>query len=100
LLGNAFSNVTITLINVSINNTSIDADINDDGDVDLEDVKLIRIGMGKDTKFDTDVNDDGVTDEFDLKIVKRKAMEAIAAAAPFLIRRKKITTWGALKRKF
>lgn len=82
---------------IYIDNTSIDADIDDDGDVDLEDVKLVRTSIGKITNLGTDVNNDGVTDEFDLKIVKRKAILKIVAASPSLIRRKKITTWGALK---
>ena len=84
---------------IYINNTSIDTDVNDDGVVDLEDVNLIRIAMEKDMEWDTDVNDDGVTDEFDLKIVKRKAILAIVAAAPSLIKRKKITTWSELKKR-
>ncbi len=74
-----------------------DADINKDGQVDLSDVKIVRIAMQNSTSHHTDVNGDGVTDELDLLIVKGKAHEAIAAAAPSLIRRKRLTTWGELK---
>lgn len=83
---------------IYINNTSIDADVNDDGNVDLQDVKLVRSAMEKDSKFDTDVNDDGVTNEFDLKIVKRKAIQAIVAASPQK-QKNNLTTWGAMKRR-
>ena len=34
-----------------------------------------------------------------LTSLRLKAMEAIVAAAPALIRRKKLTTWGALKKQ-
>lgn len=73
------------------------ADVNNDGVVDLADVKLVRYAMTHESQYDTDLNDDGITDEVDLMIVKAKALEAIAAAAP---RKQKtnITTWGALKR--
>lgn len=76
----------------------IDADVNDDGYVDLYDVLIVRSGMNKPVKYDTDINNDGVTDENDLAIVKVKAMEAIIAASPRK-RKVKITTWGNLKRK-
>ena len=77
---------------------NIDADVNDDGYVDLYDVLIVRSGMSGETSYDTDINDDGVTDEVDLLIVKAKAMEAIAAAAPRK-RKVNITTWGRLKRQ-
>ncbi|MDE0017224.1 MAG: hypothetical protein OXU51_13645 [Candidatus Poribacteria bacterium] len=76
----------------------IDADVNDDGYVDLYDVMIVRSGMQNSTSYDTDINNDGVTDENDLAIVKVKAMEAIIAASPRK-RKVKITTWGNLKRK-
>ena len=76
----------------------INADVNDDGYVDLYDVLIVRSGMLAEVSYDTDVNNDGVTDEVDLLIVKAKAMEAIAAAAPRK-RKVNITTWGRLKRQ-
>ena len=74
----------------------VDADVNDDGYIDLYDVMIVRSGMQNSTSYDTDINNDGVTDENDLAIVKLKAVEAIIAAAP---RKRKVnlTTWGALK---
>ncbi len=78
--------------------TEIDADVNDDGYVDLYDVLIVRSGMQKSVSYDTDINNDGVTDEVDLLIVKAKAMEAIAAAAPRK-RKVKITTWGSIKKR-
>ena len=77
----------------------IDADVNKDGYVDLSDVMIVRSAIQNSTSYDTDVNGDGKTDEADVNIVKLKAMEAIVAAAPTLIRRKKLTTWGALKKQ-
>ena len=78
--------------------TLLDADVNDDGYVDLSDVLIVRSGMQNSVMYDTDVNDDGITNEIDLLLVKAKAVEAIIAASP---RKQKIrlTTWGALKRK-
>ena len=78
--------------------TEIDADVNDDGYVDIYDVLIVRSGMNGEVSYDTDVNNDGKTDEVDLLIVKAKAVEAIVAAAP---RKKRIqlTTWGALKKR-
>ena len=81
------------------NRDNIDADINKDGYVDLSDVMIVRSAIQNSVSYDTDVNGDGKTDEVDVLIVKAKAMEAIAAAAPSLRRKKKITTWGALKRR-
>ncbi len=78
--------------------TEIDADVNDDGYVDLYDVLIVRSGMQKSVSYDTDINNDGVTDEVDLLIVKAKAMEAIAAAAPRK-RKVKLTTWGSMKKR-
>lgn len=75
---------------------SIDADVNDDGYVDLYDVMIVRSGMQNSVSYDTDINDDGITDEVDLLIVKAKAFEAIAAASPSK-RKVKITTWGSMK---
>ena len=84
----------------SVQAENIDADVNNDGSVDLSDVLIIRNAIQNSFHTnDTDINNDGKTDEADVNIVKLKAMEAIVAAAPALIRRKKITTWGALKRK-
>lgn len=82
------------------NETDFDADINNDGLVDLSDVRLVRMAMQTSILYDTDVNNDGITNELDILLVKAKAHEAIAAAAPAIaIRKKKLTTWGALKRR-
>ncbi len=78
--------------------STINADVNDDGYVDLYDVLIVRSGMQNPVSYDTDLNDDGVTDEVDLLIVKAKAMEAIVAASPRK-RKVKITTWGAAKQQ-
>ncbi len=78
--------------------SDINADVNNDGYVDLYDVMIVRSAMQNSTSYDTDVNNDGITDEVDLLIVKAKAMEAIAAAAPHK-RKIKLTTWGAVKRR-
>ena len=77
----------------------IDADVNDDGYVDLYDVLIVRSGMNRPVKYDTDINNDGVTDENDLAIVKIKAMEAIIAASPPKPKFKLATTWAEIKRK-
>ena len=77
---------------------TIDADVNDDGYVDLYDVLIVRSGMSVESSYDTDVNNDGKTDEVDLLIVKAIAMEAIVAASPSK-RKVKITTWGAMKKR-
>ena len=82
---------------VELVSVKIDADVNDDGYVDLYDVMIVRSGMQNSVSYDTDINNDGVTDEVDLLIVKAKAMEAIAAASPRK-RKVNITTWGNLKR--
>ena len=80
--------------------SDIDADINNDGYVDLSDVMIVRSAMQNSTSYDTDVNNDGITNEIDVLLVKAKAFEAIAAAAPsVVIRKKKLTTWGSMKRK-
>lgn len=88
----------ITVTSPVVASAVIDADVNDDGYVDLSDVMIVRSGMQNSTSYDTDLNNDGVTDEVDLLIVKAKAMEAIAAASPRK-RKVKITTWGNLKRR-
>ena len=75
---------------------TIDADVNDDGYVDLYDVLIVRSGMNAEVSYDTDVNNDGKTDEVDLLIVKALAIETITKAAPSK-RKVKITTWGAMK---
>ncbi|MDE0426709.1 MAG: dockerin type I domain-containing protein [Candidatus Poribacteria bacterium] len=62
-------------------------------------VLIVRSAIKHKNSYNTDVNGDGVTNEIDLLIVKAKAHEAIVAAAPTSIRKKKITTWGALKRR-
>ncbi|MDE0552959.1 MAG: dockerin type I domain-containing protein [Candidatus Poribacteria bacterium] len=81
-------------------NVDIDADVNNDGRVDLSDVLAVRRAMQTSVLYDTDVNNDGKTDENDLAIVKLKAMEAIIAAAPSLQRKHlKTTTWGSLKKR-
>ena len=74
------------------------ADVNNDGSVDISDVKIVRSGMSGETSYDTDLNDDGITDEVDLAIVKAAAYAAIAAASPRK-RKVNITTWGSLKRR-
>ncbi|MDE0401687.1 MAG: hypothetical protein OXL96_28160 [Candidatus Poribacteria bacterium] len=74
-----------------------DADVNDDGYVDLYDVMIVRSGMQNSTSYDTDINNDGVTDESDLAIVKLKAMEAIIAASPSKPKFKLATTWASIK---
>ncbi|MYG05787.1 hypothetical protein F4167_04075 [Candidatus Poribacteria bacterium] len=79
----------------------IDADVNNDGRVDLSDVLVIRNAIQGSSAYDTDVNNDGKTDELDLLIVKAKAHAAIAAAAPMLRRRgMKFSTWGRIKRGY
>jgi len=75
----------------------IDADVNDDGYVDLYDVLIVRSGMNRPVKYDTDINNDGVTDENDLAIVKVKAMEAIIAASPPKPKFKLAITWAEIK---
>ena len=75
---------------------TIDADVNDDGYVDLYDVLIVRSGMNAEVSYDTDVNNDGKTDEVDLLIVKALAIEAITKASPSK-RKVKITTWGSMK---
>ena len=79
---------------------SIEADVNGDGYVDLSDVLIVRSAVQNSTSYDTDVNNDGKTDEVDVLLVKQKAMEAIVAAAPSLIRRRiQVGTWGGLKNR-
>ncbi len=77
---------------------NINADVNDDGYIDIYDVLIVRSGMHNSVSYDTDLNNDGITDEVDLLIVKAKAMEAIVAASPRK-RKVKISTWGAVKQK-
>lgn len=77
---------------------TIDADVNDDGYVDLSDVIIVRNAMTNESTYDTDVNEDGETNILDLLLVKAKAVEAIAAAAPRK-RKVNITTWGTIKRR-
>ncbi len=86
----------ISVVPVAV--VSIDADVNDDGYVDLYDVIIVRSGMQNSVSYDTDINDDGVTNELDLLIVKAKAFEAIAAVSPSK-RKVKITTWGSMRRR-
>ena len=88
----------ITITSPAITSTNLDADINNDGYIDLSDVMIVRSAMQNSVSYDTDINNDGITDEVDLLIVKAKATEAIAAAAPSL-RRKKVVIWATLKRK-
>lgn len=76
----------------------IDADVNNDGYVDLYDVLIVRSAMSTSNFYDTDVNNDGATNILDLLIVKAKAVEAIIAAAPSK-RKVNITAWGAMKRR-
>ena len=73
------------------------ADVNNNGYIDLYDVWIARSGMTLPSTYDTDINNDGVPDEVDLLIVKAKAIEAIITAAP---RKRKVilTTWGSIKK--
>lgn len=81
-----------------VSKKEIDADINNDGRVDLSDVLLVRRAMQTSILYDTDVNNDGKTDEVDVLLVKQKAMEAIVAASPVRQRKRmKFVPWGALK---
>ena len=89
--------VTTTVVAMNTELT-IDADVNDDGYVDLYDVLIVRSGMNAEVSYDTDVNNDGKTDEVDLLIVKALAIEAITKASPSK-RKIKLTTWGAMKRR-
>ncbi|MDE0556768.1 MAG: dockerin type I domain-containing protein, partial [Candidatus Poribacteria bacterium] len=66
----------------------VDADINNDGRVDLSDVLLVRRAMQSSILYDTDVNNDGETDEVDVLVVKRKAMAAIVAESSVLMGRR------------
>lgn len=85
----------------TVSKTEIDADVNDDGYIDLSDVIIVRSAISTPNKYDTDVNNDGITNEIDLLLVKAKAFEAIAAASPRAAsprkRRTKPTTWGTIK---
>ncbi len=74
----------------------VDADVNNDGVVDLDDVVIVRKALTVNVNYDTDINNDGETNILDLLIVKAKAMEAIAAASPRK-RKVKLTTWGSVK---
>ncbi len=76
--------------------SNIDADVNNDGRIDLLDVQIVRKAIKSVSNYDTDVNNDGVTDETDVLIVKAFAHAAIAAASPRK-RKVNITTWGNLK---
>jgi len=76
-----------------------DADVNDDGYIDLYDVMIVRSATKSPTSYDTDVNDDGVTDEIDVMLVKAAAFQAIAAVSPSKHKFKLTTTWAELKRK-
>lgn len=82
--------------NNSIVKDQINADVNNDGYVDLSDVLIVRSAIKQDNSYNTDINGDGITNEIDVLLVKAKAVEAIAAAAPSK-RRIKLTTWGVLK---
>ncbi len=78
--------------------TNVNADINEDGYIDIHDILIVRAGMTSPVMYDTDLNNDGVTDEADLLIVKMAAMQAIIAASPKK-RKIKLTTWGNIKRR-
>ncbi|MDE0013478.1 MAG: NPCBM/NEW2 domain-containing protein [Candidatus Poribacteria bacterium] len=87
-----------TLSNNTVQSDSINADVNNDGSIDLTDVNLVKQAIKTSTDYDTDVNNDGVTNEIDLLIVKAKAHQAIAAAAPRKTKIK-LTSWAELKRE-
>lgn len=93
--------ITVTGSVIAVSTDTIDADIDNDGYVDLSDVMIVRSAIQNTTTYDTDVNNDGTTNEIDLLLVKAKAFEAIAAAAPSLIRKRKmkVGTWGDLKKR-
>ena len=82
-----------------VSHIEINADVNEDGYVDLSDVLIVKSGMQNSVSYDTDINNDGVTDSIDLMIVKAKALQAIAAAAPSkqTKQKMKITSWATLK---
>ena len=82
----------------TVSQNDIDADINDDGYVDLSDVLIVRSAIQNKNSYNTDINGDGITNEIDVLIVKAKAHEAIVAAAPRKIRLK-LTTWANLKNR-
>ena len=86
-------------LGASVVASTLNADVNNDGYVDLSDVRIVRSAIRNSVSYNTDINGDGKTDETDVLIVKAKAHAAIVAAAPSLKRRKRITTWGALKRR-
>ena len=79
-------------------NQEVDADVNNDGYVDLSDVLIVRSGVNHKSSYNTDVNGDGITNEIDVLIVKAKAHESIAAAAPSK-RKIKLKTWAEIKRR-
>ena len=76
--------------------SDVPEDVNNDGVVDLTDVKLVRLGMSETTDYDTDINDDGITNDIDLALVKLKAIHAVIAAAPKK-EKIKITSWAKMK---
>lgn len=75
----------------------IDADIDNNGFVDLSDVLLVRSAIENPMPYDTDVNNDGITDEVDLLLVKQLATAAIVAASPRK-QRIRLGTWATLKK--
>lgn len=81
-----------------ITKEGINADVNNDGYVDLSDVLIVRSAIQHENSYNTDINGDGITNEIDVLLVKAKAMEAIAAAAPPK-RRIKLKIWGKLKKE-
>lgn len=80
----------------SKNQYRIKADVNNDGQVDLDDVRLVRKATKENMSFDTDLNEDGVTDEIDVIIAKTIAFEEIAAVSPSKTRLN-ITNWATIK---
>jgi len=76
----------------------MNADVNNDGYVDLSDVMIVQSGVQNSVSYNTDLNNDGETNEVDVLIVKAKAMEAIIMAAPSK-QRTRTTIWAELKRR-
>ena len=79
-------------------------DIDHNGVVNNADIGYLRVMMLYPEKFrywNGDLNGDGKVDEDDVWLVKQRIISGVLAAAPSLQRkRKKVGTWGALKRRY
>ena len=87
----------ITVTSPVIVSSELDADVNNDGYIDLYDVFIVRSGMQNSVSYDTDVNNDGITDEVDLLIVKSESCGSYCGSKPPRKRKIKLTTWGSVK---